>query len=177
MNEKQDNALKFGHDVMVEIGITPVVAVSTLLELMVFNGLIMDTEVDFFIDGDKLTPEIEDKIKKQRGFHQWQEFNLYPNQRTIFYFHDPKGIHITYVPYYIREKTYANVTSNQFFVWDNKHFNTLQTKSYQGTRYTIPNDPIGYLEAYYGTPWDDFFGRRNWHWKQAKNLQVLNKLP
>lgn len=177
MNEKQDNALKFGHEVMISIGITPVVAVSSLLELMVFNELSLDTEVDFFVNGDDLTAEVEEKIRKAKGFHQWHESKNTQN-KVIFYFHDPKGIHITYVPYYNRSyKTYANIIDNQYFVWDRKHFDTFQTKTYRGTVYTIPYDPIGYLEEYYGKPWDDFYGRKGWHWKQAKNLQILKELP
>jgi len=171
MNNKQDNALKFGHKVMQDIGITPVVAVSTLLELMMYGELRLDTEVDFFVNGDLITPEIEEKIHNAPGFHQWQD------NKGIFYFHDPNGIHITYVPYYLRDKVYANIIDKQYFVWDKKHFETLQTKNYQDVTYTIPYDPIGYLEEYYGTPWDDFVGRKGWHWHHAKNLQTLDKLP
>jgi hypothetical protein len=178
MNEKLTNALKFGHEKMIELGLKPVVAVSSLLELFVFNELISDGEADFFINGDDLTPEIEDKIKKANGFHQWKQFNNYEGQRTIFYFHDPIGIHITFVPYYIRgNKTYVNLINDKFFVWDKKHFDTLQTKTYQHTMYNIPYDPIGYLETYYGKPWDDFEGRKGWHWNNAKNLQTLKGLP
>lgn len=174
MNEKQDNALKFGHETMLSIGITPVVAVSSLLELMVFNELRIDTEVDFFVNGDDLTDEIVKKIIDTKGFHQWHN----KDKKDIFYFHDPIGIHITYVPYFNRSyKTYANILENEYFIWNRKHFDTLQTKSYRGITYNIPYDPIGYLEAYYGKPWDDFNGRKDWNWHKSRNLKTLTELP
>lgn len=161
-----DDALKFGHDTMSSV-ITPVVGVSTLLELMVFNELKSDGEVDFFINGDKLNEETIEKIKTLSGFHSWE------NEKAILYFHDPKGTQITYVPYYMRDKAYANIRANEYFVWKKKHFTSLQTKTYKGNTYNIPHDPIGYLEEYYGKPWDDFDGRKGWHWHDSKNLQTL----
>ncbi len=178
MNQKQDSALQFGYEVMKELGITAVVAVSTLLELMIWDELRLDTEIDFFINGNELNPEMEEKIKKARGFHQWEQFKDYEGQRTILYFHSPEGIHITYVPYYIRgDKTYVNLINDKFFVWPKKHFENLQTKTYRDIMYTIPHDPIGYLETYYGKPWDDFEGRKGWRWHKAKNLVTLKGLP
>jgi hypothetical protein len=171
MNEKQDNALKFGHELMVNLGLTPVVAVSSLLELMIYGELRLNTEVDFFINGEGLPV---DKIIATKGFHNWHN----KDKGDIFYVRDPNDTSITFVPYYSRgSKTYANIYNEEYFVWDRKHFDTLQTKLYRGMIYNIPYDPIGYLETYYGKPWDDFDGRKGWHWKQAKNLQTLKELP
>jgi len=179
MNKALDGALKFGHEQLTLLGLKPVVVVSSLLELMMWNELYeKDGEADFFINGDDLTPEMEEKIKKMPGFHKWEQCTDYPGQRTIFYLHDPIGTHITVVPYYTRGKfTYVNLINDKFFVWLRKHFDSFQTKEYKETVYTIPYDPIGFLEAYYGKPWDDFKGRAGWRWHQAKNLQTLKKLP
>lgn len=170
MNEKMDDALVFGHDVLEGIGITPIIGVSTLLELFVFNGLFTTGEVDFFIDGDKLTKELIETIKKTSGFSKWE------NEKAILYFGATNGVRITYVPYYTRDKVYANIRADEYFVWDKKHFDTQQTKRYMKKTYTIPNDPVGYLEAYYGTPWDDFFGREGWNWHKAKNLTKMERM-
>jgi hypothetical protein len=179
MNDTLAEGLKFGHEHMTSLGFTPVVGYSCLLELMAWNDL-YDTEgeADFLINGDDLTEQSEQKIRTSPAFHKWEQFTLYPNQKTIFYMTAPNGVRISYQPYFIRgEFAYANILDSRFFLWQRKHFDTLQTKTYKGTQYTIPYDPIGYLEEYYGKPWDDFEGRKGWHWGMGKNLQHLKGLP
>jgi hypothetical protein len=179
MNEKLEQALKFGHDHMTGLGLTPIVGWSCLLTLMAWNDLFdKDIEADFVINGDLVTPELEKKILTSPALRHWTMKNQYSGQRTIFYFTAPNGIRVSCSPYYIKgDFAWINLTDSYFFFWKQIHFDTLQTKTFKGTMYNIPYDPIGYLEEYYGKPWDDFEGRAGWNWKQGKNMKQLKEMP
>jgi hypothetical protein len=177
MNEIMDKALQFGHEEMTKLGIRPAVGWSCLLEMMAWNDIhSVEGEADFMVDGDTLTDEVVKKIYAAPFFSSWTKG--ISDKKTLFYLTGPNNARVSCVPYYIRGDTaYVNLISEDFFLWKRIHFDTLQTKTYKGVQYNIPYDFIGYLEEYYGKPWDDFEGRKNWHWKQGLNHVLLKKFP
>lgn len=170
MNDKLQIALEEGNAYLRKLGLTPIVCSSCLLGMMAYNELFeKDKEADLIFNGDLITPEIQEHFKKEtRG---------YVHGSGIIYY-DTSGSLASFDPFYIRgNKAYIHLKEDIYFVCDKIHLEKTQTKLFKGTRYDIPYDFIGFLETYYGDYWDDIDKRVDWHWKQAKNLVHLPKLP
>lgn len=176
MNTKLEESLRWGHEYMTSLGIKPIVAGSCLMSLLLFNDLLEnDYEADFAIDGDEFE-RLKPTIVKDSHFRDQQKTVAKEGIFYLVYKRDYPPC--SFGPHYIvGDKTFYNIAMDEWLIWDKKHFEKTQTKTYRGVTYNIPYDPIGYLEEYYGGRWDDFEGRKDWKWKKAKNRITCSSFP